>query len=255
MNNQDVGATDRASMRGENLTVVAALAEPKRRAVYEYVADSGGWVSRDQAADGVGLERPTAAHHLDRLVTAGLLEIDYRRLSNRSGPGAGRPSKLYRRAPRDFGVSFPPRDYELAGQLLAAAVATAQHGGEGVAVAVERAATGEGERFAEDMRARLADPAGNPDADAHHDIAATDERLQVGLEVLTEHGFEPHRADPDTVVLRNCPFHQLVANHPDLVCNMNLCLLRAAFNGLGGTGYAATFEPEDGLCCVKLRRL
>lgn len=47
---------------------------------------------------GVGLDvgehtaRALAAFHLDRLVKAGLLETEYRRLSGRTGPGAGRPA-------------------------------------------------------------------------------------------------------------------------------------------------------------------
>ena len=63
-----------------------------------------------------------AAFHLDRLVEAGLLETEFRRRSGRTGPGAGRPAKLYRRAARDFSVSLPAREYERAADLMATAL-------------------------------------------------------------------------------------------------------------------------------------
>src|SRR5687768_16389912 len=96
----------------DRLGVLSGLAEPNRRALYEHIAGTGGWVSRDQAADALGLERGTTAHHLDRLAADGLLEVDFQRLSGRQGRGAGRPAKVYRRSGRQIGVSLPPRDYE-----------------------------------------------------------------------------------------------------------------------------------------------
>src|SRR4051795_12402479 len=95
--------------RVDQVAVVGALAEPTRRSLYEQVVEIDDWVSRDQIADAAGLPRAPAAHHLDRLVEAGLLEITYRRLSDRSGPGAGRPAKLYRRGARGGGGVPPPR--------------------------------------------------------------------------------------------------------------------------------------------------
>jgi len=87
----------------EDLAAVAALGEPARRALYEWVAASGRAVGRDEAATAVGVTRALAAFHLDRLVRDGLLIPEYRRLTGRTGPGAGRPAKLYRRAPREVG--------------------------------------------------------------------------------------------------------------------------------------------------------
>ncbi|MCZ7631147.1 MAG: hypothetical protein M5U19_19820 [Microthrixaceae bacterium] len=90
------------------LDALRALGEPTRRALYDHVVAVGDWVGRDAAADAVGIERPNAAHHLDRLAADGLLEVDYRRISGRRGPGAGRPAKLYRRALTEIGVTLPP---------------------------------------------------------------------------------------------------------------------------------------------------
>src|SRR4051794_36113488 len=105
--------------RRDALDSIGALSEPNRRALYDYVVERRGGVSRERAAAALGLQRGIAAPPLDRLADEGLLEIDYRRLNDRSGPGAGRPAKLYRRAESELGLSLPPRDYELAGRLLA----------------------------------------------------------------------------------------------------------------------------------------
>ncbi len=106
-----------------NLDPLAALAEPVRRRLYEYVVAQGEPVDRDGAAAGVGIGRPLAAFHLDRLAAAGLLDVEFRRRSGRTGPGAGRPAKFYRRPfDREVAVSLPPRKYGLAAEILAEAV-------------------------------------------------------------------------------------------------------------------------------------
>lgn len=94
----------------DDLSTLAALGDPSRRALYDFIVGAGCAVSRDEAAAAVGLERGTATHHLERLASDGLLQVEYRRLTGRQGPGAGRPAKLYRRADRQFDVSLPPRD-------------------------------------------------------------------------------------------------------------------------------------------------
>src|ERR687889_226121 len=97
----------------EQVAGVGALAEPARRALYLHVAAQPAAVSREQAAEAVGLPLHSVKFHLDRLVDEGLLEVEFRRLSGRSGPGAGPPSKLYRRAAQEFSVSLPTRRYDL----------------------------------------------------------------------------------------------------------------------------------------------
>jgi predicted ArsR family transcriptional regulator len=109
--------------------LLAVLGEPVRRALYLYVAAEADQVSRDQAAAALGIARHVAKFHLDRLVEDGLLEAEYRRPPGRGGPGAGRPAKVYRRTGIDVAVSVPERRYDLAGRLLARAVADAQRTG------------------------------------------------------------------------------------------------------------------------------
>ena len=82
----------------ERLADMGPLADPLRRSLYLFVAAQGHEVSRDEAAAGTGISRSVAAFHLDKLVDGGLLEASFRRLGGRTGSGAGRSSKLYRRS-------------------------------------------------------------------------------------------------------------------------------------------------------------
>jgi predicted ArsR family transcriptional regulator len=224
------------------VATVSALGEPTRRALYDYVTGTGTWVGRDEAADAVGLERGTAAFHLDRLAGDGLLEVDYQRRSGRQGPGAGRPAKLYRRARRDLEVNLPPRDYRLAGRLLADAAVRSSVDGTDITTAVAEAANDEGRRLADELATKLRGASGRRPA----------RRKRVILDALQDRGFEPRTGPDGTIVLGNCPFHQLAQEHTDLICGMNLCLIDAAVHELGETGFEARLEPEEGVCCVKL---
>ena len=219
------------------LARLAVLQEPLRRALYLYVATQPGDVGRDEAAEAVGIGRSLAAFHLDKLAEAGLLDVGYRRLTGRSGPGAGRPAKLYRRSSEAHQVSLPPRDYELAAHLLAMAVEDA---GEGSArEAVERVARRFGESVGHEARQRLGS-------------RPSRRRQLVSTEgVLARYGFEPYREGGE-VRLRNCPFHTLAHDHPTLACGMNLALIEGLLDGVGGTALAARPDPRPGECCVTL---
>jgi predicted ArsR family transcriptional regulator len=224
------------------VALVGALAEPSRRRLYDFIVASGGWVSRDEASSALDIERGTVAHHLDRLASDGLLEVDYQRLSGRQGPGAGRPSKLYRRSELEVGVSLPPRDYQLAGRLLAEAAERTASDGTPIVAALAQAATAEGRQIAERIRLRLRGAR----------MGRKSARRRATLEVLAEHGFEPKQHRDGQVDLTNCPFHQLAKDHTELICGMNLCLVQAAVDEVGDTCLQARLDPEDGRCCVKL---
>ena len=220
---------------------IASLAEPQRRALYRLIARQREPVSKDQAAAALGVARSVAAFHLDRLVDDGLLVAEFRRLTGRQGPGAGRPAKLYRRATGDVAVSVPPRSYDLAAQLLARAVDEATRSGEPVAPIVARVAEQHGRRLGDRARG-LAPP--RPNQRALGDAALT---------VLEEEGYEPRHENGD-VVLANCPFHALVEEQRDLVCNLNYHLLDGLAEAVGGGAIEARLEPTDGVCCVRIRR-
>jgi predicted ArsR family transcriptional regulator len=224
---------------GERIAGVASLAEPQRRALYRFVVDRGDAVSKDEAAAAMGVARTVAGFHLDRLVADGLLTTEFRRLTGRQGPGAGRPAKLYRRAEGELSVSLPARHYDLAARLLAAAVDQATRTGTPVAEALTEVATERGRELGE----RACELAGRrPRRSALVDAAVA---------VLEEQGYEP-RVRGSEVVLANCPFHALVDERRDLVCGMNLDLLGGMSAAIGDDLLAARLEPSEGNCCVRL---
>jgi predicted ArsR family transcriptional regulator len=214
------------------LAALAALAEPLRRRLYQFVCAQDHPVGRDEAAGGAGVTRSAAAFHLDRLVEDGLLETEFRRLTDRRGPGAGRPAKLYRRGDREIAVTLPARRYELAARLLAAAVAEAGTTGQPVATVLDRLARERGARMAAAVRAA---PAPAP----------------AVAGALAAEGYEP-RGTEDQIVLANCPFSGVVAEHPGLVCGMNLALLEGFAAALSDVGVTARLEPAEGFCCVRI---
>jgi predicted ArsR family transcriptional regulator len=234
--------TDPTASDPDALTAISALGEPTRRAVYDHVVAAPGWVSRDGVAAAVGIERATAAHHLDRLADDGLLEVDFQRLSGRRGPGAGRPAKVYRRAAREFAVSLPQREYVLAGRLLADAAERSRADGVDIVTALDEVAAEEGRKLAAVVRKRTRGPLARRRA----------ARRRAVVQVLAEHGFEPAVDETGTISLRNCPFHALAERHTELICGMNHCLLAAAVAGVADAGLEARLEPEAGHCCVRL---
>jgi predicted ArsR family transcriptional regulator len=223
----------------ERIAGVASLAEPQRRALYRYVVSREASVSKDEAAAAMGVARSVAAFHLDRLVADGLLTTEFRRLSGRQGPGAGRPAKLYRRAEGDLSVSLPARQYDLAAGLLAAAVNDATRSGTPVGEALTRVATDRGRELGE----RAREEAGKR--------PSRRSRVDAALAVLAEQGYEP-RTQGSEVVLTNCPFHALVDEQRDLVCGMNLDLLCGMADAVGDDLLTARLEPSEGNCCVRL---
>ena len=214
------------------VSALSALDDPVRRRLYDFVCTRDEPVGRDEAAANAGIARTLAAYHLDRLAAQGLLTVTYERRSARRGPGAGRPAKLYARSPREVSVSVPPRDYGLAAMLLADAAASDATGG------TERALNDAAGRIGRELAA--GEPA------AAEDIGAT----------LRARGYEPYEDadEPGVLRLRNCPFHVAAKRQPEVVCGMNLALLRGLLAGLGTPGLTATLEPGPGRCCVAIRR-
>lgn len=228
----------------EQVAGIAALNDPVRRALYLFVASSPEPVSREQAAEAVDVQKSLAAFHLDKLAEQGLLEVEFRRLTGRTGPGAGRPAKLYRRSDRQIEVSLPPREYDLAGELLAAAIEASEASGRPVRAELEEASYALGQQLGtEAVETARAGQARRP---------SKARRREVLLEVLGAHGFEPRAAGPE-VVLANCPFHTLAQRYTDLVCGMNLHLMQGVRSVLDvdGEELVPRLEPEPGQCCVK----
>ena len=203
-----------------SVEAIAALQEPVRRAVYERAVATGEPVSRNDVADALGIGRTLAAHHLDKLVEAGLLEASFGRVNGRTGPGAGRPAKLYRRSAAEHALSLPPRDYRMLAEMLADAVEAA-----GADVEFHDAARRQGELVAAE-RGRPVD-------------------LAQQVHVMKTLGYEPY-VDGSCVRLRNCPFDAVAKSHPGLVCGASLAFVE------GLLGRPARLDPRPEGCCVAI---
>jgi predicted ArsR family transcriptional regulator len=219
---------------------VGALADELRYQMYGFIRNAGRPISRDEAAAQVGISRKLAAFHLDKLVDKGLLNVRYARLGNRSGPGAGRPSKLYEPSDVQIEVSIPPRRYDLVGAILVKAVENGCQD-ESCQDTVFRVAHGFGVELGEQFRRenRLRSP-------------GPERTLWIAERILACYGFEPYRHDHGQVALRNCPFRDLARTAPDLICGLNQALIDGLLRGLGNHNVQATLEPKPEQCCVTL---
>ncbi|MFN8050663.1 MAG: helix-turn-helix domain-containing protein [Acidimicrobiales bacterium] len=213
---------------GDPLDQVAALSDPVRRRLYDFVLTSERAVGRDEAAEALEVGRSVAAYHLDHLVEHGLLDVRFERRTGRTGPGAGRPAKLYAVSLDEVTVQIPPRDDTLLARLLATAVETDSSGAARDALRVATRLEG----------AALA--------------AGLDEvSVETFVDRLEHRGYAPMVAQ-EGIRLRNCPFHHLVDDHLDLVCTLNCDLLGAAVEA-AELDLAAELDPQPGHCCVVLR--
>jgi predicted ArsR family transcriptional regulator len=219
---------------------VALLDEPTRLRLYEFVGARDA-VGRDAAAKGVGISRELAAFHLDKLVEGGLLETTFRRLSGRSGPGAGRPAKLYSRSTRDVSVSLPERHYEVPAEVFAEGLErlAADFGSNTVSAAVNDPAHRRGLEEGAAVR-KAAGPR-----------APRSRKRSELIKKLADDGFEP-QVDPSSqrLTLRNCPFRQMSEGHRELTCGMNLAWAEGVVEAAAGTGYVPSLDFEPGRCCV-----
>lgn len=217
-----------------DIDAIALLDEPVRRTLYEWVVRQGRPVGRDEASAATGVSRALTAFHLDRLAKAGLLATEFRRLSGKTGPGAGRPSKLYMRSDRDVSVSLPSRRYDIAAELMAEALEDA---------------SGPPTRSLQDAAHRMGEEVGAAARMAAGPRPTESGRREALVETLEERGYEPLE-QRGTLRLGNCPFHALVDDHRDLVCGMNLALAEGILDGLGEERISARLDRQPGLCCV-----
>jgi predicted ArsR family transcriptional regulator len=212
----------------DDIAAIASLSDPLRRALFDLVSQSATPVGRDEAAEALDVPRGTVAFHLERLARCGLLDTEFQRRTGRTGPGAGRPAKLYRRAITEIVVSVPGRHYALAGELLVSAIEQSDRTGEPAQESLTRVCVERGRA--------LGLSAGSLDV------------------VLQSTGYEPQDDGDGGLLLHNCPFHQLAKGHTKTICAANLALLAGAAEGAGESVRKVEFAQSDGYCCVRIAR-
>lgn len=224
-------------MRVESpFAAIAVLDDESRHGMFEYIRRSAVPVTRDEAAEAVGISRKLAAFHLDKLVDAGLL------IAGSAAPAGrvGRRPKTYRLAPdTDLQVSIPQRRHDLLSEVLIDAVA-GERSDESARDAAVRVAHQRGEELGAERRPRSG-------------RVRAERAMKLAVGVLEENGFEPVRLDTGCVRLRSCPFHPMADRARELVCGINHALVAGVVDGLGTPAIEALLEPDGGECCVELR--
>ncbi|MGO2051246.1 helix-turn-helix transcriptional regulator [Glutamicibacter sp. 287] len=211
--------------RKRSVQAVSALADPLRARIYEYLSRAAEPASRDAVAQALGLPRNTVSFQLERLVKEGLLSYEFRKLRENTGPGSGRPAKLYSPVAQEIEASVPHREYTLAAQIMAKAI--------------ERAT--QEQRPVNELLAEVSRETGRS-------IAASKDSLQ---QILANGGYLPQTDAAGSIHLTDCPFHQLSAQHRDTVCLMNRELLGAVVESGDALYRACPVTPETGHCCVR----
>jgi predicted ArsR family transcriptional regulator len=212
------------------LARVAGLTQPIRRTLYRLVVAEPGGVSAPRAAEATGLRRSTASYHLDKLVEHGLVTVRYERLTGRQGPGAGRPAKIYETGVRAVEISVPPRDYQSVGELMAAAIE------QDPATSFE-------------PLLHLASEHGRQLWRQHTSTEPTEATWSAVAAVLRGCGYEPAEERRE-LELRNGPYDALARAHREIICPMNLAIVRGVLDEAAMTDRAAVLSVDASRCCV-----
>jgi predicted ArsR family transcriptional regulator len=180
--------------------VLSGVAQPELREIALFARAQARPVSADDVAARFRIHRTVARGRLDRLAAAGLLTVSFERRSGRSGPGAGRPTKLYSVPPETAAIEFPRRHYD---RLLARLLDVVPEQGR------ELALTDAGAVFGADLavEAGLARTRGIRSA-AERACAALG---RLGFQAFVSESTE----DTITITTSTCPLRPLVVANPE----------------------------------------
>jgi predicted ArsR family transcriptional regulator len=248
-----------------------ALSSVSRAGILGLLRGAPGGLTAAEAARASGLHPSTVRAHLDQLGEAALVV----REAERHG-APGRPAWRYR------AVEAPAPVDSLYHDLAAALVSHLARAEENPAAAGEQAGRDWGRRLARgDAGGVSAGPSGTArsarSGTARSARSGTARSARSGtarsgpartravgpidglVGVLDQLGFTPQvvsRDGPDAGVvhLRTCPFMDLVANNPDVVCGLHLGVIRGALGGLGASTAGTELEPfgVEGACVVRV---
>ena len=231
----DVSSTANPTARA--VAAVAALHDESRRRLYEFIRRQRQPVTREQAADALGISRKIAAFHLDKLVEVGLLATGG--VHGTGPPKVGRRPKVYEPSGVEIRVAVPDRRPDLLADILIEAVLS--DSGETARAAAIRIAHEHGVVIGAAERQAV-----------RPGRLGAERALSLAQSLLQRYGFEPGRETPTQVRLRNCPFHPIVQRSPALVCAINHAFIAGLLEGLQAHSAQATLAPRAGECCVEM---
>jgi predicted ArsR family transcriptional regulator len=177
-----------------------AVGEPELRDALLFARAQPRRISADELAAAQQVHRNVARSRLERLVKAGLLVVGFERRTGRSGPGAGRPAKVYAVTPELAAIEFPARRYESLLGLLVDAIPAANKTGELRAVGAAF-----GRQLADSARLRPA-----------RTLQAGFERMCEAVRRLGYQASVAEVTDRGAVILTpTCPLRPLIRTRPD----------------------------------------
>lgn len=194
-----------------------ALGDATRRGIYLTVRGSEQPLTAARIAELFDIHPNVARHHLDRLVTEGYLQVSDRPASRPAG--AGRPPRAFEATDADVSVTYPIRRHDLLAELL-------------VRVA-RRLAPEEAGRVAEEVGreygAELAAAAGLRSRRRLPEVlaAVAEAMTQAGMEMTAD--LSHHR-----LLRGHCPFGRTAGDHTDIVCRLDLGIVRGLAEAAGG---------------------
>lgn len=215
----------------DELTVLKALGDETRFALYQELSQATAPVAAQELADALGLHANTVRLHLERLRDAGLVEVEAIHRGT-----VGRPQHRYFLAAGAPGVGLDPPAHVLLAGLLAT--------------------------LAERMGADADEATDTGYAWGTEAVKRTRTRSCVtALErELTRLGFEPATTAADgaaeggtRIEFLHCPFRELAEAYPELVCNLHRGLCEGVVDQVGGGSvedFATLYDPEP--CHVTL---
>lgn len=219
---------------------VALLSSPVRRAIVDYLAaqedpDVGApadvGLTAAELSEILSLHVTTARFHLDQLVRGGILDADFVR------EGVGRPRKVYRLTAGSMQDESDQHGMRILTELLADSFGAAAAGE--VLTPFEA-----GRRWAADhVPAGDTTPATTPGA-----WLAKIGRL---IDVLHIWGYTPHLSTSHAgrsadLELAHCPFIDLAATNPAVVCGIHRGLIAGTLEQFGETDVEVSLEPFVG---------
>jgi len=199
-----------------------ALADPSRFQIFKFIASSDEPVAVAQLTELLGFNHNAIRQHLAVLVEARLLTE-----SSEERKVRGRPRKQYRvRADALSAFRSVSGSYERLAELLLK-IATSDASAFDVGFATGKADAATGSRSSTDgVRSLL----GN----------------------LATEGFEPERSASDTIELHHCPFADLAAERPGIVCEIHRGIIQGQLSVLDEalTGSLSPRDPHRAGCLI-----
>lgn len=190
------------------LDVLKALGDNTRYAIYLELARASAPRSTAEVAEALGLHANTVRPHLERMREVGLLAVH---TDNRGS--VGRPQNRYALAPDAPSLGLEPPAFPVLARMLNEVAAAAG-----------------------------APPALSADAGAEEGrvLAARAPRascIAALTTMLAELGFDPavvQEGSLATIAFTHCPYAELAAAHPDIVCHLHRGLVEGFVESIGG---------------------